>query len=700
MSITLMKSAWTFLLLVAFPLRPLHAQMAPTVAAQLRVEFRENPLGIDVPQPRLSWTLQSDKRGERQVAYQILAAASWQSLQKDAGDLWDSGVVKSDQTVLIPYAGKPLISAQQVFWKMRMWTGDGKPSAWSTPAMWTMGLLNEADWQQAKWISVESADTIERKGRGYHAGETSKQDEVKWVQVDLGASMPITAVRLHPMRHDNKDGFGFPLRFKVEAANDPNFATAKVVGDQLSTDCVNPGRKPVVFDAGKAPTAVLAQGRYVRITATKLWMRDATHFPFALSQLEVISGGKNVAVGRAVTAKDSYDGSGWNKESIVDGLGGIDSRQVAFYPTLLLRRDFAVKPGLRRATAFVCGLGYYEMTVNGGKVTEDVLTPGWTKYDKTCLYDTYDVTKLLKPGGNAVGLFLGNGMYRVLGEGRYTKFKGSFGPQKAIAQIQFEYQDGTSAWLVTDDQWKAAAGPVTFTSVYGGEDYDARLARPGWDQPGFAGKNWSPVLVTKGPGGALKGLSCAAPSIRKFNIFKPVKTTPLKEGTTVYDLGQNAAQMPQMTVHGPAGSSVKITPAELVKGDGSVDQASTGSPTYCVYTLAGKSKETWSPRFFYSGYRYLQIECIPPKEGGGAPVIDAIESSAVHTSSAPIGEFTTSNELLNRIWTIVRWAQLSNMVSALTDCPHREKLGWLEQIHLNGPHCATTSTSTRSSPKR
>ncbi|MGA2543307.1 MAG: family 78 glycoside hydrolase catalytic domain [Verrucomicrobiota bacterium] len=475
-------------------------------------ELGENLLGIDWPQLRLSWVLQWEQRGEVQTAFQVLAASSLEKLAKNQGDLWDSGQVKSSQTVDVHYAGQPLHSAQQVFWKVRAWDKAGQPAGWSAPASWTMGLLKETDWQ-AQWIGATGSE-----------------------------------------------------------------------------------------------------------------------------------------------------------------------------PTLLLRREFAVKPGLRRAVVFVCGLGYYEMTLNGGKVTDNLLTPGWSQYHKTCLYDTYDVTKSVRAGRNVMGLFLGNGMYNVQRvSGRYTKFSGSFGPQKAIAQLRLEFQDGSSQIVATDDQWRAAPGPITFTSAYGGEDYDARLYPAGWDQPGFAAANWSPVLVTNGPGGVLKGLSCAAPPIRGFEVFKPVKTTELKPGVTVYDFGQNAAQMPKIIVHGPPGSMVKLWPSELVKSDGSADQNSMGRPTWCLYTLAGNGKEAWSPRFFYCGYRYLQIECIASPEGGALPVLDAVESRVVHSSSPPAGEFTTSNVLFNRIYALIRWAQRSNMASLLTDCPHREKLGWLEQTHLNGP---------------
>src|SRR5262249_31270831 len=145
--------------------------------------------------------------------------------------------------------------------------------------------------------------------------------------------------------------------------------------------------------------------------------------------------------------------------------------------TIVLRREFDVKPQLRRAIANVCGLGQYEMSINGRKACEDLLGPGWTLYTKTCLYDTCDITDLLKSAANSVDMLHGNGMYNVMG-GRYTKFKRSFGPLKAIAQIRLEYEDGSIQTVGTDDAWKVAAGPITFSCVYGGEDFDARLVDP------------------------------------------------------------------------------------------------------------------------------------------------------------------------------------------------------------------------------
>jgi hypothetical protein len=354
------------------------------------------------------------------------------------------------------------------------------------------------------------------------------------------------------------------------------------------------------------------------------------------------------------------------------------------YPTMLLRREFVVKPRLERAVVHLCGLGQYEMAINGRRVGTDLLAPGWSKYDKTVLYDTYDVTPLLRAGHNALGLLLGNGMYNVRG-GRYTKFIGSFGPLKSIAQLRLEYADGSIDVLGTDGKWRVHPGPITFSCVYGGEDYDARLEPRGWDQPGFGDAAWEEALVVNGPGGKLRGISAAAPPIHAFESLKPVHINPLRAGTTVYDLGQNVSLIPRIRVHGPAGAVVRITPAELVNPDGSVDRHSAGGgDAYWQYTLAGKGEEEWFPKFFYHGSRYLQVECTAPP-GGNLPVVESLEGVVVHSASEPVGEFSSSNELFNRIRTLVRWAQMSNMMSVLTDCPHRERLGWLEQYHLNGP---------------
>jgi hypothetical protein len=358
-------------------------------------------------------------------------------------------------------------------------------------------------------------------------------------------------------------------------------------------------------------------------------------------------------------------------------------------PSLTLRREFVVKPGLKRALVNICGLGQYELKLNGKKVGDDFLSPGWTKYDKTCLYDTHDITKNLRAGKNAVGIELGNGMYNVLGGGRYTKFKGSFGPQKAIAQIRLEYADGAVEFVGTDENWRGAAGPITFNSIYGGEDFDARLVQTGWDKINFDDSQWSPAQIINGPGGELRGLSCAAPPIREFEIHKPISANTLANGDVVYDLGQNASHIPKISVSGPAGSKVRLLPSELLDNDGAINQSSMGAghrgTVWCEFTKATDGVETWSPKFFYIGCRYVQVHFTPATTNGALPQIKSLAGIVVNSASAPVGDFACSNDLFNRTHRLIRWAQRSNMVSLMTDCPHRERLGWLEEDHLNGP---------------
>ncbi|MGA2499515.1 MAG: family 78 glycoside hydrolase catalytic domain [Tepidisphaeraceae bacterium] len=647
----------------------------------LRCEYAADPFGVDVPQPRLYWRLDSDERGQKQTAWRILVASSPEQLAKDTGDLWDSGKVVSDQTIHIPYAGKALGSSQQVVWKVRAWDAAGKESAWSKPATWTMGILADADWK-ARWISAKgaAANPVARTFVGYHAAESAREDDAKWVQVDLGRDLPIDTIRLHPVRHDDKDGFGYPIRFKLEVSADADFAKPAAIVDRTTEDVANPGYSAVSFDA----RAVRA--RYVRVTATKL-AKPTRSYCFALAQLEVLSGGNNVALNARVTAKDTVEAFGWGKAALTDGRGmvGAELPKGPAYDTMLLRGNFTVRPGLKRAIAHVCGLGQYEMTINGAKSGEDLLSPGWTKYDKTCLYDTHEITALLKEGPNAIGLLLGNGMYNVKG-GRYTKFKGTFGPLKAIAQLRLEYADGTVETIATGDGWKVAPGPITFSCIYGGEDYNARLDPRGWDKPGFDDYEWQPAIAVDGPGGKLRGFTAAAPPLRAIETIKVARITELRPGVAVYDLGQNAPIMPRLKVKGPAGSFVRIIPAELVNADGAVDRGSAGGgASYWQYKLLGIGSEQWFPKFFYHGCRYLQVELNPTTPGGALPTVESLEGVVVHTASRPVGEFACSNEMFTRIRTLIRWAQRSNLVSVITDCPHRERLGWLEQYHLNGP---------------
>jgi len=649
-------TAFILIAMLAAPLPSLHA----ADVVNLRCEYRENPLCIDTPRPRLSWQLENanvkPERGIKQTAYQVLVASSEKLLKKDTGDLWDSGKVASDQSVHVEYAGKPLESRMPCYWKVRIWDQGGKVSEWSRPAFWSMGLLTPEVWN-AKWIAAV-AKVPSHGGIGYHAAEAARDDDEKWVQVDLGKSVTIQRVVLHALNHgiaaNPVKGFGFPLRFRVEVADDVDFKTSKVIANQITADYPNPGHSAVPLNAD----GVMA--RYVRITATKLWNRQSGGNPycFALAQLEVISAGKNVAVKAVVTAKDSVETSEWAKVNLTDGLRSsahpgiqLQGEVADLKPsaTIQLRKEFALDKQIKHAVAYVCGLGFYELSLNGQKVGDRVLDPGWTNYRKTCLYATYDVTAQLVRGQNALGVMLGNGMYNIPG-GRYAKFNGSFGSPKVILQLYVEYVDGTSKIVASDESWTWAPSPIVFSCIFGGEDYDARKELPGWDKVGFDNSLFTPVVVVEGPGGKL--VSQAAPPIKVMREYKPVKITQPKPGVWVYDFGQNCASMPRLTVKGPAGASVRMTPGELLQDNGLVSQDSCGGPAYYTYTLKGAGIETWAPRFFYFGSRYLQVET-SGHDGAAAPEVAELVSQFVHSSAKTVGSFSCLNELVNRIHDLI-----------------------------------------------
>ena len=350
-------------------------------------------------------------------------------------------------------------------------------------------------------------------------------------------------------------------------------------------------------------------------------------------------------------------------------------------PLPLFRRSFSFSRPVARAILYASGLGQGELRINGRQVGNDLLTPGWSDYRKTIFYDSYDVTTLLQRGENVLGVMLGNGMYRVLHTpGRYTKFTGSMGAPKCIVQLDLDFADGGSAEIVSDGSWKTAAGPITFSSTYGGEDYDARRNPKGWDLPGFSHSNWKPAVVTDGPGGEL--IPELAPPIRVMHIYSPLRITHPAPGISVYDFGQNFAGWPEIEVSGRAGAVVKLTPGELLDSTGLVSQRSSGQPQWFSYTLRGVGAESWHPRFSYYGFRYLEVQGASAEDGVH---LLRVRGDAIHSSSTQTGSFVSSETLLNRIHTLILRSIENNAVSIFTDCPHREKLGWLEETHLMAP---------------
>ena len=381
--------------------------------------------------------------------------------------------------------------------------------------------------------------------------------------------------------------------------------------------------------------------------------------------------------------------------------------------SICLRRTFQVgdateggtnrKPGKKivEATAYVCGLGFYEFSLNGQKVGNSEFAPLWSDYDKTVYYNTYDVTEQLRRDENVVGILLGNGFYNVQG-GRYRKLQISFGPPTLLFELVINYEDGTCTTVHSDNNWKYDFSPVTFNCIYGGEDYDARREQKGWNQIGFDDSHWRPVVIQEAPKGILRPQMAAPVKImERYDIQKVTKLNAdqvasasvstkrtVDPSAFVLDMGQNLAGFPEIKVRGKRGQKVTLIVAEALTEEGACNQRQTGRQHYYEYILKGEGDETWHPRFSYYGFRYIQVEGAVlkgQKNPQKLPVLKNIQSCFVYNSAKKVSTFESSNRIFNAAHRLIEKAVRSNMQSVFTDCPHREKLGWLEQVHLNGP---------------
>ena len=350
----------------------------------------------------------------------------------------------------------------------------------------------------------------------------------------------------------------------------------------------------------------------------------------------------------------------------------------------LFRKEFEIKKDVTKATLFITGLGQYEARMNGKKIGESFLTPGWTNFNKTVLYTTYDVSGNLKKGANVLGAIVGNGFYYINRE-RYRKFAVASGMPTLICRLKVLYNDGTEENILTGNDWKTSPSPITFTSIYGGEDYDARLEQPGWDCAGFDDASWKPVINSNVPKGQLSAETDYPVAIREIISTKNV----LKVDTAryLYDFGQNVSGIIELKVKGKKGQEVRMYPGELLTDKNEINQSASGGPYYFTYILKGDGIETWTPKFTYYGFRYAMVTGACPdsiNEVNGLPKIVSLYSLHTNNSTPQNGNFTCSNELFNKTFRLINWAIKSNLQSVLTDCPHREKLGWLEQTYLMG----------------
>ncbi|EMI51847.1 alfa-L-rhamnosidase [Rhodopirellula sallentina SM41] len=493
----------------------------------LRIEHLRDPIQLDCAKPRLSWKIHANDsdRNVMQASYHVLVASRAELLSPEHADLWNSGVVESAQSTLVPYEGEQLRSRQACFWKVRITDNQGRQSAWSDIATWSMALLNPSDWAGSQWIGL-------------------KED-----------------------------------------------------------------------------------------------------------------------------TRDSTLASRVNKTL---------KKELRSHPSPLLRKDVSLAKEIRRAMAYVCGVGYADFFINGKKVGDAVLDPGQTNYAQHTLYVVHDVTDHLSQGNNAVAFWLGNGFY---GQNIAFEAKFGYGEPSVRAKLFVEYTDGSSEEIVTDESWKACVSPTVFDNVYWGESYDARREIDGWAHPGLDDSDWQMAVEKQSPCADERLRPQLLPPIKEIKRLDPVAIAQVAPDTWLFDFGKNIAGWIEMEVSQDAGDVIEILPAEVLdKATGRADQrtygGAPGAPYELIYVCKGDGKETWSPRFTYSGFQYVEISglCCPPSK-------DSVSAVFVRSDVERIGTFECSENLLNQQYAASLLSLEGNWHSLPEDCPHREKCGWLGDAH-------------------
>lgn len=484
-----------------------------------------NPKGVHPGSLFFSWEMESKNNNQIQTAYQLVIGSSLGNVKSGKFDVYNSGIVTTNQSIQVQYSGGALQPAQIYFWKVRVWDKNNKMSAWSSVQSFITGIFTNAGWQNAHWIAYE----------------------------DMPDSMRV-----------------------------------------------------VPFIHGK--------------------MKDT------------------------------------------------DPKRVQNASSPFFRKTFGVSKKIDHALLFITGLGHYKASVNGKNVGDAFLAPGWTHYDKTVLYNSYDVTALLLQGNNTIGVLLGNGFYNVSQE-RYVKATGTFGKPGMIALIKITYVDGTVEYVTSNGSWKTDISPITFNNIYGGEDYDARLEQAGWNRNDFDDSKWKPAVVVHSPRGKLIPETDYPVTIcDSFSISNAIK---VDDRTIVYDFGQNVSGIPKIRLKGKKGQQVKIIPSELIHENGKVNQADGVAPHYYLYTLKGKGEEIWQPSFSYFAVRYVQVENVAANgDNDSLPVVTGLTLLHNRYASPVNGSFSCSEDLFNRIFRLIDWAIKSNLQSYITDNPQREKLSW------------------------
>lgn len=604
--------------------------------SSLKTESTEDPIGVDTPSPCFQWKLVSPRPDMYQSAYRIMVADE----QNDT--VWDSGKIFSDRQIQIPYSGKPLKSASRYTWRVMVWDHTGESSPWSEKASFETGLLNVSDWI-GKWIGG-SEDFLPLQGLHWITAPVTPGETV-----DFCLNFTIT----DQFQQAVFDGTAFDswelicngIPYRKMNREWKQDGTSPIRCADL-TEYLIPGKNELCFRVTSDPTCRIS----------------------AIGRLDIFSkdGCCSYETGQGwIVRKESGESNAQVMATYGDEPWGYPRRRGA---APLLRKEFILPKDIGRARLYISALGYGDCTINGMPVTDALLCSEYSQYDKTIYYNSWDVTDLLHPGKNCLGVELGRGYY-----GYFKDWIGIMKEQddpKLLLQLMVFSSKGKVLTIVSDDSWKTIYGPTRDDSVWYGEKYDSRLLPDGWNLPGYQDSGWNPVRIMKSPGGVMR--SAISPPIRITEELTPVSISSPAANLFVYDFGKVTAGRAQIHVNEASGTRIRITYGERLLENGRIDiERNCGQfwePAQTDIYICRGGDEVWAPKFSYKGYRYIEVH-------GSSHIID-IKGQVFHNDLKTTGHFQCSNNLFNKIHGLVTPTILNNFHSIPTDTPTYEKRGW------------------------
>ncbi|MFZ0746908.1 MAG: family 78 glycoside hydrolase catalytic domain [Terracidiphilus sp.] len=648
---------------------------------KLRVDNLKTPLGIDDLAPRFSWWLEDEARGARQSAYEVTVATNAELLSEGKANIWDSGRIEGAQSLNVKYGGPAISASTRYLWRVKAWDASGKAYTESETSWWETGLLTQDAWRGG-WIGFETAE--EAAVRNTPAKWITSPD-AKALAAEKGAERHVayrtTVTMAKPVRHATLYATG-----QDTVAAWVN-GVQVLLADPFPPYKQMPWKKFVHADTtdkltGGANTIAIETVHYV---ANPNGMETEDAPPMIATLVVEYADGTTAAFTSDASWKTAIHATaGWERKGFDDSgwKAAVASTQTLGHPWVpdsvkQLRHVFEVSTAVKSARLYATALGEYEIFLNGKRVSEDVMAPGWTDYRERVKYQTYDVTALVTSGKNAIGALLAPGWYENPLE--WFQQPNNYGdtPPALRAQLRIEHTDGSVEWVTTDGDWKANTSYILHSELYDGESQDARRIQAGWDTAQFDARGWRDAIAIEPKAAAIEAQDY--PPIRVERELTAVSLKEPKPGVYVYDFGQNQAGVERVRVQGRAGTRVRLRFAEVLNADGTLytENLRTAKATD-YFILSGKGVEQFTPQFTYHGYRYAELTGLST-----APGKEAVTAVVFHTDAPFAAQLKTGNEIVNKLWSNILWGQRSNFMSVPTDCPQRdERLGWMADAQV------------------